>query len=402
MTHVSTGAKGFNPEHLNRGQINNAVRAIILKSARDGRCTLATASLQVKLGEMFNHEWARQLTPFKLQYMLKYNRDLLGIQALGSRTYRKTAKREFHGKFATGEAGAEVGGHGHKRSELSRFGADKSKIGRLYRLYPEHPALAEARPMFPTRVFPPLARDRVLIPGHSNPKIGGFVVRGRKWGGAAVRTLTLPERTTCSRACHHWDSCVGNNMPAPVRLMPGRQLEYRLRREIGEFDAAQTWESANLLLVRLHVLGDFYSPEYVELWRGLLGRFQSLRVFGYSAWLPNTEIGKALARLMNDMWDRFSIRFSRRLPVDDGYPQAITVPDAETAHKLGAIVCPAQTGKTMTCGTCGLCWTAREKVIAFIWHGRRGGHEGPGLIDMESRPGEEGVEWTALGELSET
>src|SRR5205807_1557903 len=55
------------------------------------------------------------------------------------------------------------------------------------------------------------------------------------------------------------------------------------------------------------------------------------------------------------------------------------IPDAEARRKLAAdniIVCPAQTGATDCCGSCGLCWhpSAKTKTIGFIAHGARGGH----------------------------
>lgn len=394
MTDVSTGAGALSAtKHLSPGQIHSYVRKIISESARDGKCALATHSLRVKLGQRFGHDWARGLTPNRLQYLLKYNRDLLGIQPLASRTYRRRNSPEFHGRYVQ-EGGSDVGGHGYARKDLSRFGSNRSKAAGLFHLHSEHPALAEARTLFPTRTFSPLARDRVLIPGHSNPKIGGFVVRGKKFAGAEIRTLTLQERATCARTCTHWTSCMGNNMPAAIRLVHGLFLEYRLHREIGDFDAAQTWDSANLLLVRLHVLGDFYSVKYVEQWREFLRAFPSLRVFGYSAWLPGTKIGNALLSVIEENWDRFAIRFSRSTPSGTGLPEVISVPDVKTAEALGAIVCPAQREKTMTCGTCALCWTARDKVIAFLHHGRRGGPEDHALVDMvpEFKEGHE-VEW---------
>ena len=35
--------------------------------------------------------------------------------------------------------------------------------------------------------------------------------------------------------------------------------------------------------IRLHVLGDFYSVEYVEFWNQMLDRFSNIKIFGYTA-----------------------------------------------------------------------------------------------------------------------
>ena len=67
----------------------------------------------------------------------------------------------------------------------------------------------------------------------------------------------------------------------------------------------------NGFAVRLHNLGDFYSVEYVELWRRLLARHSALHVWGYTArWHSDDPIAAALASLVEREWDRFAVRFS--------------------------------------------------------------------------------------------
>ena len=39
----------------------------------------------------------------------------------------------------------------------------------------------------------------------------------------------------------------------------------------------------------------------------------------------------------------------------------------ELVAKGKAFVCPVQTGKTDSCGTCGLCWSA-TKAVVFLTH----------------------------------
>ena len=124
--------------------------------------------------------------------------------------------------------------------------------------------------------------------------------------------------------------------------------------------------------MRLHMLGDFYSLEYVQLWRRWLVRDPALRVFGYTAWHPSTPIGGALRFLARTNWDRFAIRLSSAAV---GTRRTIVVAKAADAVKRGAIVCPAQEGKTRSCATCGLCWApaAQRRTVAFLRHGMRGG-----------------------------
>jgi hypothetical protein len=97
-----------------------------------------------------------------------------------------------------------------------------------------------------------------------------------------------------------------------------------------------------------------------------------LRVFGYTAWLPGTPVGDAIKKLRAQYYDRFSIRFSRPLPVD-GLKEAITVRgdvlDDPRAFDHGAFHCPAETKANKFCGNCGACWESNRNVL-FTMHGK--------------------------------
>lgn len=232
-----------------------------------------------------------------------------------------------------------------------------------------HPAIVEGRTLFPTTVVAADQSPRVLIDGVNQRKIGGRVTLG-PWRGFPVYCLTLEERKTCPASCHNWSTCYGNGMHLARRHEAGPALEAALDRELSRLARL----NRRGFVVRLHILGDFYSVPYVERWRGWLERFASLHVYGYTAWAPDTEIGAAIAEIAAKRWDRFAIRFSS---TEAGPGRVITlwnVPDIAELAERDIIVCPAQTGATETCGTCGLCWSesAREKTIAFVAHGARG------------------------------
>jgi hypothetical protein len=113
-------------------------------------------------------------------------------------------------------------------------------------------------------------------------------------------------------------------------------------------------------MIRLHILGDFYSIGYVALWERALAAFPALHVFGFTARDREADpIGEAVERLAAADWSRFAIRFSgaagrrRASRIGVGDPDAIT--------------CPAQTGKTECCATCALCWQS-DRSISFIAH----------------------------------
>lgn len=223
----------------------------------------------------------------------------------------------------------------------------------------DHAALAESRTIYPSTVRHESEVKHALKSGHNQGKIGGLVRKGR-WKGMPIYTLTLEERATCPSSCRHWRSCYGNQMHFAERLAPGPDLEWRLERELAWLDL----QHRGGFVVRLHVLGDFYSADYVAFWASMLDRFKALHVFGYSArWAPGDAVARPLIELAMARWSRFAIRLSN-MPIEYCATRSIEHP---LQCPPGAIVCPAQLGKTESCSTCALCWSTTRN-IAFLQH----------------------------------
>lgn len=231
--------------------------------------------------------------------------------------------------------------------------------GRSVRLPDEHGAVSEGRTLFPGTVVDVAASPRVLIEGHNQRKIGKTVMKGR-WAGMPIYTLTLEERASCPSTCAVWNDCYGNNMPFARRHRHGAQLEERLHQEL----AAAQKRHPRGFVVRLHILGDFYSVPYVELWSAALKRLPALHVFGFTAHQLDTPIGDAVLRLNLDHVLRCRLRYSDA--IDAGGMGAVVIDDPAAAGK--AVICPAQTEKTDCCATCALCWTM-DKPVSFLRHG---------------------------------
>lgn len=238
----------------------------------------------------------------------------------------------------------------------------------------EHGAIIASRTLFPSTVVDPADSPRLLVSGQNSRKIGDRVSKG-PWKGFPVYTLTLEERASCPESCARWLDCYGNAMPRARRHRHGAALEDRLRSEV----AAMAREHSGGFVVRLHILGDFYSVGYVNLWLQLIAQHRSLHVYGYTAWSVDSVIGRAVANLRDARWDRFAVRTSvGKIEKPGTWATALDfVPENPTVviGNQRAVVCPMQTGATECCGTCGLCWSknAKDTPIAFVLHGKRGG-----------------------------
>jgi hypothetical protein len=231
-------------------------------------------------------------------------------------------------------------------------------------LEPTHAAMVENRTLFPTTVVTVTKDepDRLLVSGFNNRKIGARVAKGRL-RGAGIFMLSLEERATCATDCEQRGVCYGNGMQLARRHRIGdpevffERLEGELRTHIAKY---------GMILVRLHVLGDFPSAAYVEFWSEMLASYDGLNIYGYTRWRDSDKIGAAIEAVKKAYPERFRIRWSGLdydgASVIDRTPEAAIVPEG--------IVCPAQTDATACCATCALCWDAPSaRNIVFIKHG---------------------------------
>lgn len=224
------------------------------------------------------------------------------------------------------------------------------------------------RSMFTNRAvrWGPGVGEDVLKDGALNSKIGGDVLRGHL-RGARIFTFSLEERATCPKSCPVYRSCYGNNMPRARRWKPSKPLLAQIAREV-----AQHCSGGKTILIRLHVLGDFYSFDYLSFWVDLLDRHPRLHVFGFTAHRRGTKLGDGIARVRKALGKRFAIRHSGVTG-----PWGAFLLDFPTREKTigDAVVCPEQRSAigdlgaddTTHCGSCALCWTS-NRPIAFIKH----------------------------------
>lgn len=222
----------------------------------------------------------------------------------------------------------------------------------------DHPAVVEGRPLFRRSANEHKRhKARILVSGHNSRKIGKTVTKGALCS-FPIYTLTLTERATCPRDCPLYLGCYGNRSPWSIRWPADAETENRIEAELA--DLQHTYPGG--FLVRLHVLGDFYSTGYVARWHTWMLRFPALHVFGFTA-RHGDDIADALVRMELVFGRRWVVRSSEgRQP---GLPISRVVSDPAATE---GIHCPAQQHKTAACATCALCWSAPDKIILFTPH----------------------------------
>jgi len=221
-------------------------------------------------------------------------------------------------------------------------------------LSPTHQAIVKSQTMYRKNLHDAGNYKYDVIKASTNIKLGKKVTKGHL-KGARIFTLTLEERATCDSECEHWLDCYGNNMPFGHRFKANDALMVSIERDLDKLDA-----KGKPYLVRLHILGDFFSVEYILFWRRQLAKREYLNVYGYTRNHPTKPLGYALQLVREQYGKRFAVRFSNY--PDDPF-------SAQSEHvSTGGVGCPVQMNRTDSCGTCTLCWEMEDKSIIFYDH----------------------------------
>jgi hypothetical protein len=246
-------------------------------------------------------------------------------------------------------------------------GPREREIPKQYRGLAE--AVTRGGTIYPSRVLPIGAEARVLKRGDSNAKLGDTVAV-EMWRWMPLFSLTLEERRTCPRGCPFYAvvrvgdrdfSCYGNGMRAARRWQHGPELIRQITREL---DLLQCLYPSGFV-IRVHVLGDFYSEDYARFWVDALHRFSGLRLFGFTARPETSPIWSVLAEGNRLYPDRCRIRGSNR-----GGPMGTRVIAGEHDMRSGEVVCPATQHRNPNacCAACGMCWSRPNLGVCFVAH----------------------------------
>ena len=218
----------------------------------------------------------------------------------------------------------------------------------------------------------------------------GFDISVGDWKGMPIYNLTLEERVTCPKDCEQWDICYGDNMPFAHRIDHTDPSFYdRMNVELNIMDVLHI----HGYVIRLHVLGDFFSKEYIVFWLLQLLNRKALRIWGYTHNKRDTELGKMIAEL-NETGKAF-IRYSddhctsfntrvKRDPVwsahkkmnnkfkREGKSQVFPIQTSIPKYN-NQMICPEQVHPNKyKCANCGACWNPKLKengtTIVFLQH----------------------------------
>lgn len=225
--------------------------------------------------------------------------------------------------------------------------------------------------IFPSYVktWTPGMRETIFKDGAHNRKIGGDVLVG-DLRGAYLVTLSLEERATCPTTCAAWRICYGNNMNQARRWKYSRALLKGMRGELARLCAKYPG-----VLFRLHVLGDFPEPEYIDFWDEMLGKHRNLFCFGFTAHRRGTRGGEMIAALRAKYPGPFAVksRFAIRHSDSPGEWGSEIVSDVPEARSNAALICPEQmdaidrNARLTHCGSCAACWQS-SCAVQFLEH----------------------------------
>ena len=117
---------------------------------------------------------------------------------------------------------------------------------------------------------------------------------------------------------------------------------------------------------RIHVVGDFYTPEYIQKWTMIVDALPSVTFYAYTRSWRCPALKEALGNLRSHSNCHLlaSIDFTHANRPDSSW-NTISV-EGEGSP------CPHDTEMVETCLTCGLCWSGRSNLkLKIKWFSRR-------------------------------
>lgn len=210
--------------------------------------------------------------------------------------------------------------------------------------------------------------------------------RGNNKLGENIHTWSLPAASTCpgrSPLCErHCYALHGRYKTSPLQLALAANLRASANPSFASTMIKEVRRRA-CHVVRVHVSGDFYSPQYAQAWAAVMGSCRKTRFYAYTrSWRepPVLPALREMASLPNcRLW--FSCDRDTGLPPapppgvrlcwlqdrDEEVPERVHLVfrtrglrKTKPAHTPLKLVCPPERPNPSphaTCGNCGKCWS---------------------------------------------
>jgi len=155
-------------------------------------------------------------------------------------------------------------------------------------------------------------------------------------------------------SCDQWNRCYGDHCFQVARQdVSTPEAEEYLWANI-ELQLSFLCARNDKVLVRLHVLGDFYSVEYVQFWEEQLWLHEGLYLYGYTHRPEGDPIHTAIKDLNTESRTRILLSDQAETPWEAGH--FLVVDEWEDTPPRTAR-CPAElTGRDLKCVDCTLCF----------------------------------------------
>lgn len=120
------------------------------------------------------------------------------------------------------------------------------------------------------------------------------------------------------------------------------------------------------ILLRIHVSGDFDTPEYVHAWRFALQARPDVVAWAYTRSWRVAELLPALDKLR--ALPNVQMFASMDTTIDENPPEGWRVAYIADDERASGYACPEQSGRKADCSACGYCFRGKRGNVVFTAH----------------------------------
>lgn len=117
---------------------------------------------------------------------------------------------------------------------------------------------------------------------------------------------------------------------------------------------------------RIHVAGDFFSPEYIAAWIMLVRSRPDVKFWAYTRSWRVAKLLPMLERLRNEK--NMQLFASTDWTIEEAPPEGWRVAMLKGDDRTQGFQCPEQTGAKKDCASCGYCFKGFKGNVKFKVH----------------------------------